>query len=123
MHAGDWDGLSFAEIKERWSELYEARATNADLELPNAENWYEGQRRFIVGVEKALSQSEGDIAIVAHTTVILSFVCRIMDDEQYKAYKFRPDYGCFYLVSIDEKGKMHCDFPWKSPEQRNRENI
>ena len=115
MHAGDWDGLSFAEIKERWPELYAARATNAELPLPNSEDWQEGQRRFIQGVEKALSQCEGHIAIVAHTTVILAYICHIMQDEGYKDYKWRPDYCGWYTLEQDEKG-LHCRFPWEKAE-------
>lgn len=113
MHAGDWDGLSFREIKEKWPGLYEARAENTELPIPGAEDWDEGQARFIKAVEQALSQSEGDIAIVAHTTVILSFICRIMGSTEYKAFRYRQDYGGYYLVTLDDMGGYHCEFPWQ----------
>lgn len=121
MHAGDWDGLSFEQIKQRWPELYEARANNTELPLPNEEDWYEGQRRFLGAVEKALASCEGDIAIVAHTTVILSFICHVMQDEGYKSFRWRPDYCGWYTVELDEKG-MRCIFPWQSTEGSRNEN-
>lgn len=115
MHAGEWDGLSFREIKEKWPELYEARATDTLLPIPGAENWDDGQARFIKAVEAALSRSEGDIAIVAHTTVILSFICHIMGSTEYKEFRYRQSYGGYYLVTLDDEGVYHCEFPWRRP--------
>lgn len=123
MHAGDWDGLSFREIKEKWPGLYEARAENTELPIPGAEDWDEGQARFIKAVEQALSQSEGDIAIVAHTTVILAFICRIMGSTEYRAFKYRQDYGGYYLVTLDEEGGYHCEFPWQRPVPEMDETL
>lgn len=115
MHAGDWDGLHFEEIKQRWPELYEARAENTELPLPNAEDWQEGQTRFIRGVEKALSQSEGDIAIVSHATVMLSYICHVTGDEKYRSFVWRPDYCGWYIIEQDKDG-LHCRFPWEKAE-------
>ena len=38
MHAGAWDGLTFDEIRQRYPELYAARATDLTIPLPGAEN-------------------------------------------------------------------------------------
>ncbi len=113
MHAGDWDGLSFTEIRKRWPELFEARAVNKDLELPNAEDRRKGGERFYKAVMQALEQSEGDIAIVAHTTVILSFICRITGDEKYRGYEWRQDYASYYLVRQKDDLSFECEFPWR----------
>jgi len=113
MHAGDWDGLSFSEIKKRWPELFEARATDLNLALPNAEDWNPGRERFYKGVMKALSTSEGDIAIVAHTTVILSFLCSITGDEKYRGFEWRQDYASYYLVRQLDDMSFECEFPWR----------
>ena len=115
MHAGDWDGLSFREIKQRWPGLFEARAENKELTIPGCEDWHEGQRRFLDAVNEALDMCEGDIAIVAHTTVILSLICHVMGSEEYKAFSYRQNCGSWYMLELDEKG-MHCLFPWQSPK-------
>ena len=36
--AGDWDGLSFDEITEKWPELYEARGKDPNIPIPGAED-------------------------------------------------------------------------------------
>ncbi len=113
MHAGDWDGLSFTEIRKRWPELFEARATDKDLELPNAEDRRLGGERFYKAVMQALGQCEGDIAIVAHTTVILSFICRITGDDKYRGYEWRQDYASYYLVRQRDDSSFECEFPWR----------
>lgn len=112
MHAGEWDGLSFRVIKERWPELFEARGKNLNLPPPGSENWHDGQRRFVKAVKKALDESEGNIAVVAHTTVILSFICHVMADEKYKNFEWRQDYGSCYILTQDESG-TRCEFPWQ----------
>ena len=114
MDAGSWDGLSFDEIQKKWPELYHARAKNTNLPLPGAEDWEAGQARFIAAVKEALSRSEGDIAIVAHTTVILSYICHIMGSREYNSFDYRQDYGGYYLVMLDGD-TLSCEFPWKRP--------
>lgn len=105
MHAGDWDGLSFSEIRRRWPELYEARETDAKVPIPNSEDWQAGQQRFAAAVAEALSRSAGDIAIVAHTTVILSYICLITGSMEYNSYSHRPDYCGCYIVTVNEDGE------------------
>lgn len=114
MHAGDWDGLSFAEIKLRWPELYEARKDNMFLPIPNSEDWQSAQSRFVKAVELALESCDSDIAIVAHTTVILSYICYAMGDEKYREFKWRQAYGSYYLISLDGDN-ARCEFPWLRP--------
>lgn len=114
MHAGDWDGLCFDEIKKRWPELYEARKGNMFLPIPNSEDWKTVQERFVSAVDRALESCDGDIVIVAHTTVILSFICRVMGDEKYREFKWRQGYGSYYLVTAGEDS-VKCEFPWKRP--------
>ena len=114
MHAGDWDGLSFREIKERWPGLFEARAYDKELLIPGSEDWHEGQRRFLAGVKKAIDSSEGDIVIVAHTTVILSLICHVMGSEEFRDFKYRQGCGSWYMLE-ENVGSMRCIFPWESP--------
>lgn len=78
LYAGDWDGLAFPEIRERWPELFAARRTNQALQMPGAEEREHGQRRFISAVNKALDSSRGDIAIVAHASVMQLFLCTVL---------------------------------------------
>lgn len=72
--AGEWDGLTFDEIRERYPELYTIRATNKTVSPPGAEPNDVGLRRFQKGMEKAAELCEGDFAVVAHGAVIQLFL-------------------------------------------------
>ena len=72
--AGEWDGLTFDEIRVRYPELYDIRATDKTVSPPGAEPNDVGLRRFRRGMEKAAALCEGDFAVVAHGAVIQLFL-------------------------------------------------
>jgi len=74
MYAGEWDGLTFDEIRQRYPELYAARSHDLTIPLPGAEDHAEGLSRFKGAMEKAAKQSPGDFAVVAHGGIIAQFL-------------------------------------------------
>lgn len=70
LYMGQWDGLTFDEIRSRFPELYAARATDKTLPFPDAEDHEEGLDRFLGAIRQALSMCTGDIAIVTHSGVM-----------------------------------------------------
>lgn len=74
LSAGDWDGLTFDEIRLRYPELYAARATDRTLPLPGAEDNEAGLTRFQRAMACAASTAAGDLAVVAHGGVIALFL-------------------------------------------------
>lgn len=74
MYAGEWDGLTFDEIKVRFPELYAARGTVRNLPLPGAEDHGEGLIRFRRAMEEAAREAPGDCAVVAHGGIIGEFL-------------------------------------------------
>ena len=77
MHAGEWDGLTFAEIRQRYPELYAARATDLTIPLPGAEDHEKGLARFISAMEQAAILAPSDFAVVAHGGIIAQFLQHI----------------------------------------------
>ena len=77
MHAGEWDGLTFDEIRQRYPELYAARASDLTIPLPGAEAHEDGLHRFTVAMEKAANLAPGDFAVVAHGGIIAQFLQHI----------------------------------------------
>lgn len=74
LYAGEWDGLTFGEIRLRYPELYAARETDKTLPLPGAESNEDGLSRFRQAMEQAAASAEGDCAVVAHGGVIGLFL-------------------------------------------------
>ena len=74
MYAGEWDGLTFEEIRQRYPELYAARFHDLTIPLPGAEDHAEGLIRFKGAMDEAAKQSPGDFAVVAHGGIIAQFL-------------------------------------------------
>ena len=74
MYAGEWDGLTFDEIRQRYPELYAARASDQTVPLPGAEGHAEGIARFSSAMELAAQTASGDFAVVAHGGIIAQFM-------------------------------------------------
>lgn len=77
MYAGEWDGLTFGQIRQRYPELYAARGLNQTLPPPGAEDAEAALVRFRMDMEKAASEAPGDLAVVAHGGIIAKFLQHI----------------------------------------------
>ena len=74
MYAGEWDGLTFEEIRQRYPELYAARFHDLTLPLPGAEDHALGLSRFRAAMTQAAEAAPGDFAVVAHGGIIAQFL-------------------------------------------------
>ena len=71
---GLWDGLSFAEIAQRWPEEYAQRGDDPARTMPGGEALATARARFAATLAEILQSSAGDLAIVAHKGVIDAFL-------------------------------------------------
>lgn len=101
MDAGDWDGLFFDEIRQKWPEIYEKRGTDPNYPIPGAEPPEHGQARFTRAVETILQKTAGDLAIVAHCTVIQSFLSFVLGTDVKKCREYRLDYTGICTIGYD----------------------
>ena len=69
---GEWDGLPFSEIMQRWPELYAAREKDPDIWPESAETTEAVRRRMRSAVLRCLEEAEGDLVIVSHKSAIAS---------------------------------------------------
>lgn len=75
---GEWDGLPFTELMEKYPEEYAERGEHlGTYVIRGGESLEKAGERFAGACEKVLAESSGDILIVAHAGVILSFLCRL----------------------------------------------
>lgn len=74
LDMGQWDGLTFEEIRVRFPELYAARARDKTLPFPDMEDKETGLARFRAAVGHALDSCEGDVVLVTHSGVMELFL-------------------------------------------------
>ena len=99
MYAGEWDGLTFEQIRERYPELYAARFHDPTIPLPGAERYEDGIARFSAAMKTAAESASGDFAVVAHGGIIAQFL-RSIGGNWYK-----PDYTEIIRLAF-ENGKF-----------------
>ena len=86
IHAGEWDGLAFEEIRQRYPELYAARAKDLTIPLPGSESYEDGIARFSAAMNAAAETASGDFAVVAHGGILAQFLQSISGNW------YKPDY-------------------------------
>lgn len=97
LYAGDWDGLTFDEIRLRFPELYAARGKQPFLPLPNGEPEAEGLARFARAMVRAAELAPGDFAVVAHGGIIGLFL------ESLNGVRQKPDYVQILHLTYDNE--------------------
>jgi len=77
INGGDWEGLEWTELAERWPEEYNAWENRPHaLQMPNGESMEEFQSRLLDEVMSIIKRHEGkNICIVTHGTAIRAMLC------------------------------------------------
>ena len=98
---GPWDGLDFDTIRQGWPALYAKRADEPLLVPPGAEPLASVQSRVLPALEECLRQSEGDLAVVAHASVIQAILASLQHIPLEESRPLRPPYGSYTVLTHD----------------------
>ena len=98
---GPWDGLDFVRIREQWPELYTRRASEPLLVPPGAESLAQVRRRVMPALEGCLQNSDGDIAVAAHASVIQAILAEVCAIPLEESRPLRPPYGSWAILDYD----------------------
>ncbi len=102
LDAGLWDGLTFAEIREKYPQEYARRGRDiAHIPPPGGESFAEAGARFSRCLEQILAESQGDIAIVSHAGVIRAFVSSLLSMDINDLLTLPQPYGGITMLSYD----------------------
>ena len=75
VDVGEWEGLTFDEIRERWPTVYAARGNKmSEVAPPGGESFYRAAVRFNDALQDIMSEHKGNLAVVAHSGVIRSWL-------------------------------------------------
>jgi broad specificity phosphatase PhoE len=92
---GELEGLTFAEIKESYSEFIQKwRTEPAEVQVPGGETLADVAERAWKGLNRIVQRHSADesIAVVSHNFPILSIVCRVTGTplNRYRAFHVDP---------------------------------
>jgi probable phosphoglycerate mutase len=105
IHLGQWDGLSFRQVRERWPEAFRQRGTRmAGFRPPGGESFVDLQHRVVPVFEKAVEQAGRNILIVAHAGVNRMILCHLLGMPPANLFRLAQDRGAMNLIDRQTDG-------------------
>ncbi len=104
MKMGDWEGLTLAEVRERFPEQVEKKfADFINYRIPGSETVAEVEKRIFPEFDKIIARHRGEaILIVAHGGVNLLFISRILGLPSAEIFNLGQDFGCINKIIIGD---------------------
>ena len=102
MNFGVWEGLTFKEIKNQYSDLAEIWLTAPEtLEIPKGESFAKVKERAIntlYGILK--NHANENIAVVSHGGTLRTIICSLLDMPLSKMWQFKLDNTALTIFNI-----------------------
>ena len=103
MDCGDWEGLTFDEIRARWPDWYARRGADSGLPPPNGEAPAAAARRGIAALTEVLARTEGDpvVAAVSHSGLNRAMLCALTGRSMAEMGALAQPYLCVNVLHFD----------------------
>ena len=101
IDCGEWDGLSFAEIRERYPELYAMRGGDLSLTPPGGESLEQLASRGMAALERLRDETGENIIVVAHKGINRVLLCAIMGRPITEYRSLAQDYVCINTIAVE----------------------
>ncbi len=102
---GQWDGLSFEEIKRKYPLEFKKRGQDiANYHPPGGESFADCSTRAVEAFNNIAAKTRGNILIVGHAGVNRSILCHLLGMPLTNVFRIGQDYGCLNVVYQGEPG-------------------
>lgn len=97
---GDWEGLTFNEVKKRYSDQYKKWEKRPDLvRFPNGETLNEVRDRSFRAFKNIVKENPGkSILIIPHRVINKVLLCAILGLSNSHFWEIKQDTGCVNLI-------------------------
>jgi|Deesub1362A_J573_1020465.scaffolds.fasta_scaffold00964_16 alpha-ribazole phosphatase/probable phosphoglycerate mutase len=109
---GEWEGMSFDEIEERWPDAFRAWAENPlKHSPPGGESTIEVRRRVMRAMKRIMEDGRrkmedkrfpSSIAIVAHGGVNRIILCELLGMPLENIFRIEQDYACLNIIDFHD---------------------
>lgn len=124
MGAGEWENLSFEEIRRDYPEEYEARGKQLGYYAPpGGESFHQAGRRFGECLEGIRKGTEGNILIVAHAGVIRGYMCGLLNISLNDIFAIPQPYAGITILREMEAGLVPEKVGWRPVSFLDEEEI
>ncbi len=100
LHIGDWEGLAWDEIQQRWPEAWQARLDDlVNVAPPRGESLLQMAQRVRPVIAELLAQHRGEeIAVVAHGGVNRIILLDAIGAPLTRMFHIEQSYGCRNII-------------------------
>ena len=100
INYGDWEGLSFNEVKKRYKDQYKKWEKSPDLvRFPNGETLNEAKERSFSAFKDIVKENPGkSVLIIPHRVINKVLLCAILGLSNSHFWEIKQDTGCINLI-------------------------
>ncbi len=104
ISVGDWENLSFGQIKEMWPEVYEERGIHPfETRIPGGESYEDVANRCEACLNELIRHVEDDIAIVTHSGCIKGLLCKMGYLDKNQMLTWMVPYGSVTTLQLEDR--------------------
>jgi probable phosphoglycerate mutase len=101
---GEWEGISFREIEQRFPEAYASRGRDIENWRPPAgESFADCRVRILRTLNDILAQHSGNVLVVGHGGVNRLILCEVLGIPVKNLHSLGQDYGCVNIIDFSAK--------------------
>jgi alpha-ribazole phosphatase len=98
---GEWEGVPFAEIKERFPKEYAARGLDMEnWRPPGGESFADCLARVSTVLTRILAGSQGNVLLAGHAGVNRLILCSVLGIPLGNLHNIAQDYGCLNIIAF-----------------------
>ena len=96
---GEWEGLTFTDIEQRFPEEYAARGRDMEnWRPPGGESFADCRARVVGALNGLLDRVQGNILMVGHAGVNRLILCETLGIPIANLHSVGQDYGCLNII-------------------------
>lgn len=100
---GEWEGLSFEEVKGAYPEEFQKRGRDiVHYQPPGGESFFDCTKRVIPAFYSLLHASRGNILLVGHAGVNRIVLCQVLGKSLAELFDIGQGYACLNLIHYED---------------------
>lgn len=101
IDVGEWEGLSFDQIRSKYPQIYDARREDWSICPPGGESLEAAADRMENALKELIGREEHDVLAVTHDGAIRALLWRLMKSDTKRDVMIRQPYGSITVIKYD----------------------
>ena len=107
---GEWEGLSVAQVRERFPREYEERGRDlGHFHPPGGESFSDLRDRVVPAFEQIVARMEGPVLIVGHAGVNRVILCHVLGMPLVLLFRIEQPYGALSVLICEDGSEIRVE--------------